>query len=171
SQHVMGLNGAAVWAKSSADLSSSNVTWPLFGLPVGYTPSGYRHPSNEGSAAAKVNQVPMGTNTEFLASQPRARQVLPRATVPQESLGDPRNANKGSRMQNVGPGANSAIPQIGETHKKIRAIEDKLRVMESFLLSNVYSVHPYTSMPVHTPYSQHLYQTAVQCQQPQGFLN
>ncbi|MCI36848.1 hypothetical protein A2U01_0058071, partial [Trifolium medium] len=42
----------------SADLSSSNVTWPLFGLPVEYTPSGYIHSSNEGSAAARSNKKP-----------------------------------------------------------------------------------------------------------------
>ncbi|MCI62553.1 hypothetical protein A2U01_0083810 [Trifolium medium] len=46
----------------------------------------------------------MGTNNEFLASHPRAHQVLPRAAVPQKSQGDPKNAYQGSRMQNVVPG-------------------------------------------------------------------
>ncbi|MCI92665.1 hypothetical protein A2U01_0113962, partial [Trifolium medium] len=41
SQQDMGLNATSVKANPSADISSSNVTWPLFGLPVGYTPSGY----------------------------------------------------------------------------------------------------------------------------------
>ncbi|MCI63043.1 hypothetical protein A2U01_0084300, partial [Trifolium medium] len=76
------------------------------------------HPSNEGSAAAQVIQAPMGTNTKFFAIQPRAHQVLPRAAVPQESLEDPKNAYQGSGMQNVGPGANSDIPQNEETHQK-----------------------------------------------------
>ncbi|MCI59322.1 hypothetical protein A2U01_0080577 [Trifolium medium] len=71
----MGLNVAVVGANPYADLSSSRVTWPPSGLPVGYTPSGYMHLSNEGPAAAQVFQVPMGTNTEFSASQPRAHQV------------------------------------------------------------------------------------------------
>ncbi|MCI33197.1 hypothetical protein A2U01_0054413, partial [Trifolium medium] len=31
---------------------------------------------------------------------------------------------------------NSAVTQNGEAHQKFKAIEDKLRVMESFLLSN-----------------------------------
>ncbi|MCH87938.1 hypothetical protein A2U01_0008819, partial [Trifolium medium] len=82
SQHVMGLNVAVVGANPSADLSSSKVTWPPSDLPVGYTSSGYIHPSNEGSAADQVIQVPIGTGTEFFANHPRAHQVLPRAAVP-----------------------------------------------------------------------------------------
>ncbi|MCI06776.1 hypothetical protein A2U01_0027836, partial [Trifolium medium] len=114
SQHDMGLNATAVGANPLTDLSSSNVAWPPFGLPVGYTTSGYMYPSNKGSTSAQVNQVPMGTNTEVLASQPRAHQVLPRTTIPQKSQGDPINAYQSSGMPNVGPGANSAIPQIEE---------------------------------------------------------
>ncbi|MCI54799.1 hypothetical protein A2U01_0076049, partial [Trifolium medium] len=67
-----------------------NVTWPSFGLPVGYTSSGYMHSSNEGSAAAQVIQVPMDTNNEFSASQPRAHQVLPRDTNNEFSTSQPR---------------------------------------------------------------------------------
>ncbi|MCI96524.1 hypothetical protein A2U01_0117824, partial [Trifolium medium] len=40
-QHVVGLNAAAVGANPSADILSSNATWPPFGLPVGYTLLGY----------------------------------------------------------------------------------------------------------------------------------
>ncbi|MCI34869.1 hypothetical protein A2U01_0056090 [Trifolium medium] len=50
------------------------------------------HLSNEGSVAAQVIQVPMGTNKEFSASQPRAHQVLPRDVVSQKSQGDHNNA-------------------------------------------------------------------------------
>ncbi|MCI44145.1 hypothetical protein A2U01_0065384, partial [Trifolium medium] len=77
-QHVEGLNVTAVGSNSSANLSSPNVSWPPFGLPVGYTPSGYMHSSNKRSDAAQVIQVPMGTGTEFSASQPRAHQVSSR---------------------------------------------------------------------------------------------
>ncbi|MCI44779.1 hypothetical protein A2U01_0066018, partial [Trifolium medium] len=56
-QHVVGLNATTIGANPSANLSSSNVTWPLFGLPVGCTPSRYMHPSNKGFAAAQVIQV------------------------------------------------------------------------------------------------------------------
>ncbi|MCI64753.1 hypothetical protein A2U01_0086011, partial [Trifolium medium] len=59
--------------------------WPPSGLPVEYTPSGYMH---DGYVAAKVIQLPMGTNNEFSANQPRAHQVLPRDVVPQKSQGD-----------------------------------------------------------------------------------
>ncbi|MCI52786.1 hypothetical protein A2U01_0074032, partial [Trifolium medium] len=73
---------------------------------------------------------------------------------------DLKDVYQGSRMPNVGPGANHAISHNGEAHQKFKAIEDKLRMMESFLLSNDCSLHPY---------SQHL--TAAQHQQPQGFPN
>ncbi|MCI49650.1 hypothetical protein A2U01_0070894, partial [Trifolium medium] len=95
-------------------------------------------------AAAQVIQVPMGTGTEFSANQLRAHQVLPRDAVPQKSQGDPKDAYQGSRTPNVGPGENHATSQNGETHQKFKAIEDKLRVIESFSLHNV------------SPYSQHL---------------
>ncbi|MCI78831.1 hypothetical protein A2U01_0100102, partial [Trifolium medium] len=49
---------------SQGGSSVQNTAWPLYGLAIGYTPSGYMHPSNEGSAAAQVIQVPMGTNNE-----------------------------------------------------------------------------------------------------------
>ncbi|MCI51997.1 hypothetical protein A2U01_0073241, partial [Trifolium medium] len=84
----MELNVAAVGSNPSANLLSPNVTWHPSGVPVEYTPSGYMHLSNEGSAAALVIQVPMGTNNEFYASQSRAHQVLPRDVVPQKSQGD-----------------------------------------------------------------------------------
>ncbi|MCI74652.1 hypothetical protein A2U01_0095916, partial [Trifolium medium] len=54
------------------------------------------------------------------------------------------NSYQSSGMPNVDPGANSAISQTEETHQKFKAIEDKLRVMESFLSSNVCSLHPYS---------------------------
>ncbi|MCI62581.1 hypothetical protein A2U01_0083838, partial [Trifolium medium] len=60
-------------------------------------------------------------------------------------------------MPNVGPGENHVISQNGGADQKFKAIEDKLRVMESFSFNNV------------TPYSQHL--AAAQHQQPQGFSN
>ncbi|MCI74052.1 hypothetical protein A2U01_0095316, partial [Trifolium medium] len=59
------------------------------------------HPSNERSAAAQAIQVPMGTNNEFSASQPKAHQVLPRDVIPQkESQRDPKDVYQGSRMPN-----------------------------------------------------------------------
>ncbi|MCI76880.1 hypothetical protein A2U01_0098150, partial [Trifolium medium] len=76
-----------VGSNPSANLSSPNVTWPPSGSPVEYTPSGYMHLSNEGSAAAQVIQVPMGINNDFSTSQPRAHQVLPKDVVPQKSQG------------------------------------------------------------------------------------
>ncbi|MCI86202.1 hypothetical protein A2U01_0107482, partial [Trifolium medium] len=63
------------------------------------------HPSNEGSAAAQVIQVPMGTGTKFSASQPRAHQVSSRDVVPQKNQRDLKDVYQGSRMPNVGPGA------------------------------------------------------------------
>ncbi|MCI91021.1 hypothetical protein A2U01_0112315, partial [Trifolium medium] len=60
------------------------------------------HLSNEGSAAAQIIQVSMGTNNEFSANQPRAHQVLPRDVAPQKGQGDPKDVYQGSRMPNVG---------------------------------------------------------------------
>ncbi|MCI32121.1 hypothetical protein A2U01_0053333 [Trifolium medium] len=90
--------------------------------PVGYIPSGNIHSSNEESAAAQDIQVSMGTDTEFSANQPRAHQVLPRDVVPQKIQGDPKDVYQGSRMPNVGPGANPAISQNGEAHHKFKTI-------------------------------------------------
>ncbi|MCI87204.1 hypothetical protein A2U01_0108485, partial [Trifolium medium] len=58
------------------------------------------HLSNEGSAAAKVIQVPMGTNNEFSANQPRAHQVFPRDVVAQKSQRDLKDVYQGSMMPN-----------------------------------------------------------------------
>jgi hypothetical protein len=104
----------------------------------------------------------MGTNTEFLVGQPRTHQVQPRFAMPQ-SPEDLNNVYQGDGYK----GKSVASPSE-KTRQKFKAIEDKLRMMESFLPNNDCPPHPYSAVPTCDPYLNHQYPTVAQ--QSQGFL-
>ncbi|MCH90116.1 hypothetical protein A2U01_0011023 [Trifolium medium] len=106
--------GAVTGPIPPRDPSSSNAPWPLYGLPVGYTPPGYVPPPTEGPTIAQVIQVPVGNNNEVPANQLGTPHAQLRRATPQENFEDPRNAYQGPDPQNGGPGTNFAIPQIEE---------------------------------------------------------
>ncbi|KAK2366653.1 hypothetical protein QL285_080013 [Trifolium repens] len=127
----------------------SKVIWHSFGPSSEYT-----------SAVAQDTQEPMGTNTEFPIGQPRTHQVQPRLAMPQ-SLEDPKNAHQGDNSK-----GKSVVSPSEETRQKFKAIEDKLRMMESFLPNNVsppYS-HSRSTVSARTPCFNHQYPTVVQPQ-------
>ncbi|KAK2364783.1 hypothetical protein QL285_089617 [Trifolium repens] len=130
------------------------VVWPSFGSSSGHT-----------SAAAQVTQEPMATNTEFMVGQPRTHQVQPGFAMPQ-SPEDHTNAHQGDNSK----GKSVASPSE-ETRQKFKAIEDKLRMIESFLPNNVSPPHSHShpTVPARTPCFDHQYPTVGQPQQSQGF--
>ncbi|MCI67108.1 hypothetical protein A2U01_0088366, partial [Trifolium medium] len=72
--------------------SAQNTAWPLYGLPIGYTPSGY--------IPAEVQQAPQNTQipqnqSEALNAHTRVPPFQPSFTSQQENLDDPRNAYQG----------------------------------------------------------------------------
>ncbi|KAK2362124.1 hypothetical protein QL285_087213 [Trifolium repens] len=120
----------------------SKVVWPSFGSSSGYT-----------SAAAQVTQEPMGTNTEFMVGQRRTHQVQPKFAHQDDNF-------KGK----------SVVSPSEETRQRLKAIEDKLRMMESFLPNNVCPPHSHSrsTVPARTPCFKHQYPAVVHHQQPQG---
>ncbi|KAK2416633.1 hypothetical protein QL285_039014 [Trifolium repens] len=132
--------------------------------PIGSPLSKLICPSSDyTSAVAQDTQEPMGTNTELLIGQPRTHQVQPRFAMPQSSE-DHMNAHQG----NDSKGKSVASPSE-ETRQKFKAIEDKLRIMESFLPSNVSPPHSHSRSTVSTRTPCFNHPTVVQPQQSQGF--
>ncbi|KAK2414832.1 hypothetical protein QL285_037374 [Trifolium repens] len=148
------VDDATVGANPPIDFPLSKVVRPSFGSSSGYT-----------SAVVQVTLEPMATNTEFMGDQPRTHQVQPGFVVPQ-SPEDHMNARQGDNYK----GKSVASPSE-ETRQKFKAIEDKLRIMESFLPNNVNPPHSHSRSTVsaRTPCFNHQYPTIVQPQQPQGF--
>ncbi|KAK2421636.1 hypothetical protein QL285_032245 [Trifolium repens] len=154
SHQVIRVDDATVGANPSIDPSLSKVVWPSFGSSSGHT-----------SAVAHVTQETMATNNEFLISQPRTHQVQPSFALPQ-SLDDHKNAHQGDNSK-----GESVVSPSEETRQKFKAIEDKLRMMESLLPSNVSPPHSHScsTVPARAPCFNHQYPTVVQPQQSQGF--
>ncbi|KAK2444674.1 hypothetical protein QL285_015682 [Trifolium repens] len=151
---VIRVDDATVGANPSIDPSLSKVVWPSFGSSSICT-----------SAVGKVNQGPMTTNTEFLIGQPRTHQVQPKLAMPQ-SLENPKNAHQGNNSK-----GKSVVSPSEETRQRFKAIEDKLRMMESFLPNNVSPPHSHSrsTVPDRAPCFNHQYPTVVQPPQSQGF--
>ncbi|KAK2428833.1 hypothetical protein QL285_027320 [Trifolium repens] len=154
SHRAMRVDDATVGANLSIDPSLSKVVRPSCGSSSGHT-----------FAAAQVTQEPMATNTEFMVGQPRTHQVQPGFAMPQ-SPEDHMNAHQGDNSK----GKSVASPSE-ETRQKFKAMEDKLRMMESFLPNNVSPPHSHSrpTVPARTPCFNHQYPTVVQPQQSQGF--
>ncbi|KAK2452450.1 hypothetical protein QL285_000244 [Trifolium repens] len=152
SHQAVRVDDATVGANLSIDPSLSKVVSPSCDSSSGHTP-----------AAAQVTQEPMATNTEFVVGQPRTHQVQPVFAIPRNPE-DHMNAHQGDNSK----GKSVASPSE-ETRQKFKAIEDKLRIMESFLPSNLSSPHSHSrpTVPARTPRFNH--PTIVQPQQSQGF--
>ncbi|KAK2382101.1 hypothetical protein QL285_069655 [Trifolium repens] len=149
SHQVIRVDDATVGANPPIDSPLSNVVWPSF----------------SSSAVAQVTQEPMATNTEFMVGQPRTHQVQLGFAMPR-SPEDHMNAHQGDNSK----GKSVASPSE-ETRQKFKAMEDKLRMMESFLPSNVSPAHSHSHSTVYarTPCFDHQYPTVGQPQQSQGF--
>ncbi|KAK2457270.1 hypothetical protein QL285_004561 [Trifolium repens] len=96
----------------------------------------------------------MGTNTEFLVGQRRTHQV------------QPKFVHQGDNFK-----GKSVVSPSEETRQRFKAIEDKLRMMESFLPNNVSPPHSHSrsTVPARAPCFNHQYPTVVQPPQSQGF--
>ncbi|MCI92041.1 hypothetical protein A2U01_0113337, partial [Trifolium medium] len=68
--------------------SAQNTAWPLYGLPIGYTPPGYI--PTEVQPAPQNTQAPPN-QVETLNTQPGVFSVQQGFTSQQENLDDPRN--------------------------------------------------------------------------------
>ncbi|KAK2450617.1 hypothetical protein QL285_009730 [Trifolium repens] len=152
------VDAATVGANPPIDSPLSNVVWPSFGSSSGRT-----------SAVGKVTQGSMSTNTKFMVGQPRTHQDQPRFAMPR-SLEDPKNAHQGDNVK-----GKSVVSPSEETRQRFKAIEDKLRMMESFLPNNVSPPHSHShsrsTVPARTPCFNHQYPTVAQPQQSRGFPN
>ncbi|KAK2415936.1 hypothetical protein QL285_038373 [Trifolium repens] len=135
------VDAATVGANPPIDSPLAKVVWPSFGSSSGYTP-----------VIAQVPKEPMGTNTEFSVGQQRTHQVKPKFVHQGDSF-------KGRYAES----------QSEETRQRFKVIEDKLRMMESFLPNNVSSPHSRSTVSARTPCFNHQYPTVVQPQQSQGF--
>ncbi|KAK2436037.1 hypothetical protein QL285_021053 [Trifolium repens] len=146
---VIRVDDATVGANPPIDSPLSKVVWPSFGSSSGST-----------SAIGKVTQGLMSTNTEFMVGQPMTHQVQPRSAMPQ-SLEDPKNAHQGDNFK-----GKFVVSPSKETRQRFKAIEDKLRMMESFLPNNVSPPrsHSRSTVPARTPCFNHQYPTVVQSQ-------
>ncbi|MCI46116.1 hypothetical protein A2U01_0067356, partial [Trifolium medium] len=101
--------------------------WPLYGLPVGYTPPGYI--PTEVQQAPRNTQAPQN-QAETLNTQLRVFSVLQGFTSQQENLDDLRNAYQGPELLEDTPKVTFAVPQLEEAQQKFKAIEDRLSMME-----------------------------------------
>ncbi|KAK2410818.1 hypothetical protein QL285_046160 [Trifolium repens] len=148
------VDAATVGANPSIGSPLSKVVWPSFDSSPGIT-----------SAVGKVTQGSMSTNTEFMVGQPRTYQVQPRFAMPR-NLEDPKNAHRGDNFK-----GKSVVSPSEEIRQRFKAIEDKLRMMESFLPNNVSPPHSHfcSTVPARAPCFNHQYPTVVQPQQSQGF--
>ncbi|KAK2389630.1 hypothetical protein QL285_063208 [Trifolium repens] len=156
SHQAMRVDDATVGANLSIDPSFSKVVWPSCGSYSGHT-----------SAAAQVTQEPMATNIEFMVGQPRTHQVQPGFAM-SRSPEDHMNAHQGDSSK----GKSVASPSE-ETRQKFKVIEDKLRMMESFLPNNVSPPrsHSHSAVPARTPCFKRQYPVTVRRQQPKRFPN
>ncbi|KAK2422117.1 hypothetical protein QL285_032676 [Trifolium repens] len=141
---VIRVDDATVGANPSIDPSLSKVVWPSFGSSSICT-----------SAFGKVNQGPMTTNTEFLIGQPRTHQVQPSFAMPQ-SLGDHKSARQDDNFK-----GKFVVSSSEETRQRLKATEDKLRMMESFLANNVSPPHSRSTVSARTPWFNHQYPMVV----------
>ncbi|MCI11551.1 gag-protease polyprotein, partial [Trifolium medium] len=112
---------------SQGGSSAQNTVWPLYGLPVGYTPPGY--------IPAEVQQATQNTQApqnqfEVLNAHTKVPPVQPGFTSQQENLDDPRNAYQGPDLLDDVSKVNAAVPQLEEAQQKFKAIEDRLRMVE-----------------------------------------
>ncbi|KAK2456532.1 hypothetical protein QL285_003892 [Trifolium repens] len=146
------VDAATVGANPPIDSPLSNVVWPSFGSSSGRT-----------SVVGKVTQGSMSTNTKFMVGQPRTHQDQPRFAMPR-SLEDPKNAHQGDNVK-----GKSVVSPSEETRQRFKAIEDKLRMMESFLPNNVSPPHSRSTVSARTPCFNHQYPMVVRPQQSQGF--
>ncbi|KAK2416675.1 hypothetical protein QL285_039056 [Trifolium repens] len=148
------VDATAVGANPPIDSPLAKVVWPSFGSSSGYT-----------SAVARVTQEPMGTDTEFLIGQPRTHQVQPSLAMPQH-LEDYKNAHHGDVSKEK-----IVVSPSEKTRQRFKAIEDKLRMMESFLPNNVspHHSHSRSTVPARTPCFNRQYPTVDQPQQSEGF--
>ncbi|KAK2433514.1 hypothetical protein QL285_021025 [Trifolium repens] len=138
---------ATVGANPPIGSPLSKVVWPSFSSSSGHT-----------SAAAQVTQEPMATNTEFMVGQPRTYQVQPRFAMPQ-SPEDHMNAHQGNNSK-----GEFVVSPSEETRQRFKAIEDKIRMTESFLPNNVSPPHSRSTVSARTPCFNHQYPTVVQPQ-------
>ncbi|KAK2401951.1 hypothetical protein QL285_051509 [Trifolium repens] len=138
---------ATVGANPPIDSPLTKVVWPPFSSSSRYT-----------STVAQVTQEPMGTNTEFLIGQPRTHQVQPGFAMPR-SLEDPKNAHQGDNVK-----GKFVVSPSEETRQRFKAIEDKIRMTESFLPNNVSPPHSRSTVSARTPCFNHQYPTVVQPQ-------
>ncbi|KAK2361095.1 hypothetical protein QL285_086292 [Trifolium repens] len=154
SHQAMRVDDSTEGANLSIDPSLSKVVWPSCGSSFGHT-----------FAAAQVTREPMATNTEFTGDQPRTHQVQPGFAMPRNPE-DHMNAHQGGNSK-----GKSVVSPSEETHQRFKAIEDKLRMMESFLPNNVSPPRPHSHSMVfaRTPRFNHQYPTVVQPQQFQEF--
>ncbi|KAK2443820.1 hypothetical protein QL285_014893 [Trifolium repens] len=137
------VDATVVGANPPIDSPLAKVVWPSFGSSSGYT-----------HVIAQVPKEPMGTNTEFSVGQQRTHQVKPKFVHQGDSF-------KGRYAES----------HSEETRQRFKVIEDKLRMMESFLPDNVSSPHSHScsAVPARARCFNHQYPTVVQPQQSQGF--
>ncbi|XP_045795586.1 uncharacterized protein LOC123890085 [Trifolium pratense] len=109
--------------------SAVNTVWPTFGLPVGYTPSGYVPTSTEVQPGPQNVQVPVN-QVEVPNGHTRVPSIQQGFLLSKESLEDPRNTYHGIEMPYDGTGVNFVVPQMEEAQQKFKAIEDRLNIME-----------------------------------------
>ncbi|KAK2362115.1 hypothetical protein QL285_065120 [Trifolium repens] len=138
---------ATVGANPPIDSPLTKVVWPPFSSSSRYT-----------STVAQVTQEPMATNTEFMVGQPRTHQVQPGFAMPR-SLEDPKNAHQGDNVK-----GKFVVSPSEETRQRFKAIEDKIRMTESFLPNNVSPPHSRSTVSARTPCFNHQYPTVVQPQ-------
>ncbi|KAK2353148.1 hypothetical protein QL285_090809 [Trifolium repens] len=138
---------ATVGANPPIDSPLTKVVWPPFSSSSRYT-----------STVAQVTQEPMATNTEFMVGQPRTHQVQPGFAMPR-SLEDPKNTHQGDNVK-----GKFVVSPSEETRQRFKAIEDKIRMTESFLPNNVSPPHSRSTVSARTPCFNHQYPTVVQPQ-------
>ncbi|KAK2381982.1 hypothetical protein QL285_069542 [Trifolium repens] len=135
------VDAATVGANPLIGSPLSKVVWPSFDSSSGYT-----------SMVAQVPKEPMGTNPEFLVGLRRTHQVQPKFVHQGDSF-------KGRYAKSPSE----------ETRQRFKPIEDKLRMMESFLPNNVCPPHSRSTVPARTTCFKHQYPAVVHHQQPQGY--
>ncbi|WJX83213.1 hypothetical protein P8452_65889 [Trifolium repens] len=127
------------------------------------------------SLPSRVDAVAVGANPPI--DSPLSKVVWPSfgsssgytsavAQVTQEPLEEPKNAHQDDSFK----GKSVASPSE-KTRQRFKAIEDKLRMMESFLPNNICPPHSHSAVPARTPCSKHQYPVTVRHQQPKRFPN
>jgi hypothetical protein len=98
--------------------------WPRWGLPPGFTPQGYV-PLSSGAVVPPPSGAPLVIQTPVVTTESPVR-----VTSQPEGQDDPRNVYLGPEMPVVDPKLDLAIPLLGETNMKFKAIEERLKSME-----------------------------------------